>query len=398
MDFFHQPSDSTRLGDYLIENLRLGSKWTHFRAAIAFIKRSGTRHLAPALASFATGSHAEIIAGIDHGGTSAEGLRDLLDAVSPRGRVIVFHNAGPHTFHPKIFIFRSLHAADVLIGSGNLTEGGLFTNYEAALRLRLNLAEPNHAAILDTIESVLGAWADVSTGTARVLTTSLLSQLTALGLTPSEDSTLLQQPPQPDESSGPQPGAAEFPFVALPEIRAPRVKPPISPPPASGKFSQPPAHVTPATSRPDVFVMTLQQTDVGFGQTTPGASQRSPEIFIPLVARDANPDFWGWPKAFVADPHPPGKRDRSGVRIRLAGKVETVNMMTWPAKHDFRLRCAALRSAGSIGDILRMERTDPSAGYDYYVDVIPTGTSHHFMHLTLCRHSVRNSRKKYGYY
>ncbi len=30
------------------------------------------------------------------------------------------------------------------------------------------------------------------------------------------------------------------------------------------------------------FVMTLQKTDVGRGQTTAGTSARSPEIFIPL--------------------------------------------------------------------------------------------------------------------
>ena len=66
--------------------------------------------------------------GIDHGGSSAEGLRDLLDAVSPSGRVIVFHNRLPFTFHPKVHLFQSPAAADFTIGSGNLTEGGLFTN------------------------------------------------------------------------------------------------------------------------------------------------------------------------------------------------------------------------------------------------------------------------------
>ena len=89
MEFVYQPSPSNRLGDYLKGNL--SGRWTHFRAAVAFVKRSGTRHVAPALADFARTGHVEIIAGIDHRGTSAEGLQDLLEAVSPKGRVIVFH-------------------------------------------------------------------------------------------------------------------------------------------------------------------------------------------------------------------------------------------------------------------------------------------------------------------
>ena len=41
------------------------------------------------------------------------------------------------------------------------------------------------------------------------------------------------------------------------------------------------------------FLMTLQRTDVGVGQTTTGTSRRSPEIFVPLSARDAAPALLG---------------------------------------------------------------------------------------------------------
>ena len=112
MEFVHQPSPSNRLGDYLRDNLSLSGQWTHFRAAVAFVKRSGTRHIVSALAAFAQTRYIEIVTGIDHRGTSSEGLRDLLDAVSPSGRVIVFHNRLPFTFHPKVYLFKSSLAAD----------------------------------------------------------------------------------------------------------------------------------------------------------------------------------------------------------------------------------------------------------------------------------------------
>ena len=101
----------------------------------------------------------------------------------------------------------------------------------------------------------------------------------------------------------------------------------------------------------------------------------------------------------MEDPRTPGKLDRHGVRMRLASEVINVNMMTWPAKHDFRLRSESLRSAGNIGDILRLERAvDPNADYEYYAEVIPQGTTQHPVYLALCRNSVRNSQKRYGYY
>ena len=68
------------------------------------------------------------------------------------------------------------------------------------------------------------------------------------------------------------------------------------------------------------------------------------------------------------------------------------------SKTPFELRSEALRSAGDVGDILRMEKVDPAAGHDYEIEVISQETNRHAEHLALCRHSVRNSEKKYGYY
>jgi hypothetical protein len=117
-----------------------------------------------------------------------------------------------------------------------------------------------------------------------------------------------------------------------------------------------------------------------------------------LTARDANPEFWGWPDSFNKDDSKPGKFDRQGVRIHLGGQVVDVNMMTWPDKHDFRIRSEALRSAGSVGDLLRMERPSAQAGYDYYVAIIPQGTPEHDDFMELCTEATRNSQRRWGYY
>jgi hypothetical protein len=73
----HHPEGERRLGDLLVENLQNGG-WKTFRAAVAFVKRSGVKHLAKPLKSFTAHGVSKISAGIDQGVTSAEGLTDLL--------------------------------------------------------------------------------------------------------------------------------------------------------------------------------------------------------------------------------------------------------------------------------------------------------------------------------
>lgn len=409
-EFIYQPAASHRLGDYVKKNLS-NNEWTHFRAAVAFVRRSGTRHIATQVHEFSQNGKVEIIAGIDHHGTTADGLRDLLEAVKPNNRVIVSHNRLPFTFHPKVYLFKSSKAAELLIGSGNLTEGGLFTNYEANLRLNLELSIPDQRSILQSVEHTLDEWADTSTGVAHILDLDLLNRLIALGLVPEKETYVAE----PDVSSDAKLSIVEDRSVVVetepvdslfvsrpvpPAPTVPKIPPfelPVMPKSLSPSVIQSLTSDSPA-SRISHFVMTLQRTDVGVGQTTSGTSRRSPEIFIPLSARNAFPEFWNWPGGFKSDPNRPGKQDRSGVRMRLGTSVVSVNMMTWPAKHDFRLRSEALRSAGKVGDILHLEKVDPENGYEYFAQVIPMGTSQHASFLALCTQSVRNSQKMYGYY
>ena len=390
--FVRQPASADRLGDHLVANF--SRPWERFRAAVAFVKRTGTRHISAPLAAFSRSSQVEIIAGIDHGGTSSEGLQDLLDAVSPTGRIVVFHNRLPYTFHPKIYLFKSSDKADLVVGSGNLTEGGLFTNYEAGIHIPLDLADPAQAAVLRAIDNTLDAWAAPDNGLARVLDAGLLAVLVARGLVLPEAHAVFVGDGEREGGRDSAAIADDALFASRAESRAPPVAKRGAAPDAQAgatAASQPASGVT-------GFVMTLQQTDVGVGQATAGAPARSPEIFIPLAARDAQPDFWGWPTAFAEDADKKGKYDRWRVRMRLGAGVIDVNMMTWPDKHDFRLRCEVLRSAGEIGDILRLEKVGSGVDYEYYAEVVPQGTSQHALYQQSCRHRVRNSRKMYGYY
>jgi hypothetical protein len=123
-----QPGEARRLGELLKEQLADSSAgWTEFRAAVAFVKRSGVRHIAEEIGAFARRATVRMSVGVDRRGSSQEGLQLLVDAVVSNGsRVWIFRNADPRvepTFHPKVYLFKKPSRALAVIGSGNLTGG-----------------------------------------------------------------------------------------------------------------------------------------------------------------------------------------------------------------------------------------------------------------------------------
>lgn len=448
MDLIYQPNSPLRLGEYLLAHLADG-QWTEFRAAVAFAKRSGTQHLRDPLSEFDARAATRLSVGIDLLGTSTEALQDLLGSIT-NGSLWVFHNAVPSTFHPKIYVFKNENRADVVVGSGNLTEGGLFTNYEASLAVTLQLTQPPDATFMAAIDGILDAWSHDIPGMCYRVTLELLDRLGTSGLLRSEAqitaatrqaaATAPTGAPartgqQADEGGGPATGAAPmFRGVAVqPAPAPPNARGPVAPgpdeevattlaeaaatgPTEPGTAQMAPIPVTAPGGLPVIqlggvrsFVMTLQNTDVGFGQTTPGTARRSPEVFIPLIALDSNPAFWKFPHRFVPDagwdaahPHERrnglGKLDRHDVTMRI-GVIRHVNMFFNPQKRDLRLRNEALRRAGAVGDILCITAVDPSIGFEYDVQIAPQGSALFQQLQAYCNTPVgHGSSKLYGYY
>jgi len=403
MDLIVQPNGQIRLGDFLRSHLT-DPVWTEFRAGVAFVKYSGVRHIASDLAEFAKRGQVQICVGVDFGGSTAEGLKALMDCVGTGGEVWVHHNEGGATFHPKLYFFKAGDGRVIAaVGSGNLTEGGIYTNYEAAMLLQLSPTSTDQRTLIGQFEATLDSWCNPSSGTARRVDLALIEKLLEQGyiVTERQAARARASAVPPSGSGRGRAGSRKAIFSAQVVSRAPSA--PRWPEPSP--FREPPGAVVSAAVQPPQaasatgFLMTLQQTDAGVGQITAGTSRRSPEIFIPLAARDYAPDFWGWPALFAADATKPGKMDRPGVKMWLGTQVIEVNMMTWPDKHDFRLRSEALRSAGSVGDILRLEKTESSIGFDYLAHVVPQRTMEHRHYLAFCVNRAKGrSNKLWGYY
>lgn len=391
-----------------MENLQK-SIWKSFRGAVAFAKRSGVKHLAAPLKQFSSHGVTKIIIGVDQEGTSAEALTELLASIQPTGEAWVYHNEAStnSTFHPKVYLFSNENSAECFIGSGNLTEGGLFTNYEAFVHLRLDRNKPDDKKFLCHLETLLDNWSNPANGTALKLTLGVIEELKTSGLLPTESEINAARKAKTTKP-------ATSPLTQVKKLFA-SVK--VKPAPhviveAESKPSSSPGKITASGSVSKAidgkgFVITLQNTDVGVGQKTAGTQRRAAELFIPIICVRTNPDFWGWPKLFKRDLNWKkgndregfGKMDRNGVRMRFGSEILRVSWWYNPEKGDYRLRHEALRSAGNVGDILRIELTDGKGGFDYYVEVIPQGTTLFNQYAALCTQSIKKpSKKKFGYY
>lgn len=412
-----QPDDAFRLGDYLNAHFRQ-PEWMEFRAAVAFVQQSGVRHISEALAEFARRATVKVSVGIDLGGTSEEGLSGLLEALGGRGGVWIFDNENNSTFHPKVYLFKGHGRADLVVGSGNLTEGGLFTNYEAALQVSLDLALKADGELLAQVEAALDKWSDPSQGTALPLTPELIRQLVRNGDVPTEAQAReirekIRRAGRPKDLGERKPL-----FRSVPVRKAPPAPGKAKGAVEGGAVATRPANnsqmsLLPAGAARLVegdhrgFLMVLRNTDVGVGQKTAGKSKRSPEIFIPVeVIRPVktrkeqvcDPDFWGWPRLFADDPARPGKKDRH-LRLRFGDDAIEATLWYNDEKKDFRLRNNTLRSSGGVGDIIRVERAEPGHGDDYSVMILRRGTPEHVDALKLCVHRPRSSpEKRWGYY
>ncbi len=156
----------------------------HLWIATAWAKRSGLGRVADSITTFrGRGGTAEAVIGIDEGGATIEGL-DL--AMETFDATFVFHDPGPRTFHPKLYVVEQQRGATIIIGSGNLTKGGLFTNYEAGVVISTGESDDDRHFLAE-VRAFYEALKSSGVSCQR-LTPELLSQLSSVAYITSEAS------------------------------------------------------------------------------------------------------------------------------------------------------------------------------------------------------------------
>lgn len=268
---------------------------------VAWARRSGVGLLHAALAERLRS--VDVIVGMANRGTSAEALA-LLRSLSRR--VFVYHKHHLQTFHPKIYLFddgqRPPSDAVLLVGSSNLTGGGLYQNIEGNLALALQPADnqEDSATYNSVVQEVDGLLA--SPFCEEILDDERIRQLLEDRYI-SNEATLARKRRRDNREiarRGERRQRPEAPPPPLPSFTLP----PLSV--SFGGFEKdetdvgPPSLDDQALSSLDpteqFYVRTLTANDVNkLHGITPGTA----EWDIGVTARNVLPAFWGWPDRYV---------------------------------------------------------------------------------------------------
>lgn len=138
MRIHNQPIDGNLVD--IINSYLKSPSYLELNIFVAFAKTSGLTLISNDLLAFKKkGGKISVFVGIDLDGTSYEALCQLLTVVT---ELYVVHAESPDiTYHPKIFDFIGSKQNVVILGSNNLTKGGLCSNYESSLIIEENTAE-----------------------------------------------------------------------------------------------------------------------------------------------------------------------------------------------------------------------------------------------------------------
>ncbi len=118
---------------------------TSCRIAVAFISVGGLSLIeAPLRRCLKRGGFAEFLVGLDLSVTEPDALRILFNMAEAEQNVrcFCFTKLGPAAaYHPKLYIANSESEATIVVGSSNLTEGGLVRNIEVNVLIQAGLNE-----------------------------------------------------------------------------------------------------------------------------------------------------------------------------------------------------------------------------------------------------------------
>lgn len=119
--------------------------------SVAFVSENGVSHIESNLRKYAACT--TIFAGIRNDITSYQGLTKLHDLGC---KLYTVDTGSRHIlFHPKLYLVSGAKSARLLIGSANLTVGGLNNNIEAGMFLDLSLTNADDKIIVNEVESLL---------------------------------------------------------------------------------------------------------------------------------------------------------------------------------------------------------------------------------------------------
>ncbi|MBN1971505.1 MAG: phospholipase D family protein [Candidatus Delongbacteria bacterium] len=127
-----------------INNALSEGKYNEFQAIVAYISWGGIKLINEKLEKFYdAGKRVSLIVGVGEDGSEVDVLRYLKQRLPKAINYIFYAPVTYYKFHPKIYIFSNKKSSLFLIGSNNLTLGGLFCNSECCVKLEIDNKNDN---------------------------------------------------------------------------------------------------------------------------------------------------------------------------------------------------------------------------------------------------------------
>lgn len=274
------------------------------QVAVAWVNQEGAALLRDAATPVGP---LDAIIGINNKGTTVEGMLEML-SLARSLRVLYQHPFA--TFHPKAYCFDDGETGTLIVGSSNLTGGGLDSNFEASIAAELSadlrgqwqkywkaLEDHKHCFEIssdDAVEELYLRGHLVPEETARERRRGSAAPSPKAGPGENIPAPLPTQPPS--RRFRPSQLSVEVPFDLGPaEAEEPALGP-----------------------TPDLFVRTLTRNDVA---KLHGEQKGTFEPDLTLGAREQNPGFWGWPDRFALVVHTLPREERTTAARLFSNKT-----------------------------------------------------------------------------
>lgn len=190
----------------------------------AFVTEYGVKHIEDLL--LANSAHVLVFAGIRNDITSYQGMLKLKSLPNATIYAVDTGSRGV-LFHPKIYMVKGATHARAVIGSANLTLGGINNNIEGGMSFRFDLGDPNDLQAVNSIEqtftdSIIGFPDHVIEITGQPMLEEMLRQNRLV------DEDVVRPPRPPARGTGPASATDTVPHIQLrlPPLRKPTKKKP----------------------------------------------------------------------------------------------------------------------------------------------------------------------------
>lgn len=214
MELMNQPFTG-QLGKSLIELLNSG-EYNTLNITVAFAKNSGVLRIKDALKRFREqGGVVNVYVGLDLGGTSYEALTTLLLHTDSLSAV---HSESGQTFHSKIYQFLTGDKALMVVGSHNLTAGGLWTNFESSVIFKVDKSSPEGVQVLEGFDNYIKSLKELKGVVLPIASQEDINQLLKNGYVLKEVTERISRIKNTVQNKGPELLFGNSPVAKLPHL------------------------------------------------------------------------------------------------------------------------------------------------------------------------------------